>query len=210
MNILELNKAAWNAIGSRVASPYIDQPKYRRAFKTFCEYLTPGAQVLDVGCGPGLPITKLLVDQGFDVTGLDFAERMIAIARKNVSGARFVCTSITDIQYSSYFDGIVASYSLLCLDPDSFRRASENIKTALKFGGHCFVALNERIEGKRIKSDWLSTISDQRMYSRAYSEQEVTDSFSGLRVVSVTRDVIKSKMFGTERSLILLLKKETR
>ncbi|MFC1708064.1 methyltransferase domain-containing protein [Planctomycetota bacterium] len=43
--------------------------------------LPAGAPVLDVGCGCGLPATKLLAET-FDVTGVDFSEVQIDRARK--------------------------------------------------------------------------------------------------------------------------------
>ena len=208
MNILELNKTAWNAIGGQVASPYINQPKYRQMFEALCEKLNRGARVLDVGCGPGIPIAKLLVDIGFDVTGLDFAEEMIALARKNAPGASFVCASVTDMSYEDSFDGVVASYSLLCLDPVRFCQAAKKIATALKPGGYCFLSLNESLSPAEPESESIIEVSGQRMYSRAYSERDIREGFWELDIISLEREVVHSAMFGTERSIIVLLKKQ--
>ena len=46
---------------------------------------TPGARVLDVGCGPGHLAARLAHDHGLDVTGLDLDPAMIERARANVA-----------------------------------------------------------------------------------------------------------------------------
>ncbi len=47
------------------------------------------ARVADLGCGTGT-LTRLLVDEGYDVDGLDFSPEMIARARRKVPSADFV------------------------------------------------------------------------------------------------------------------------
>jgi ubiquinone/menaquinone biosynthesis C-methylase UbiE len=84
MNIVELNKKAWNALAADTAWPYSKHEKYLRMFKAFCNALNKEANVLDIGCGPGVPVTRALVDCGFHVTGIDFSEQMLARAAVNV------------------------------------------------------------------------------------------------------------------------------
>ena len=131
--IIALNRNAWDAIGETLVSPYVDHPPhYSTLFKRFCEALPDGASVLDLGCGPGEPITRMLVDRGFNVTGIDFSERMIRVARKKLPTVAFICQSMTELTHVSEFDGLVASYSLLCLDPSDFAVVANKISMALK------------------------------------------------------------------------------
>jgi 2-polyprenyl-3-methyl-5-hydroxy-6-metoxy-1,4-benzoquinol methylase len=77
MDVLELNKKAWDEIGKKTASPYIKHKKYLEVFNLFCNKLPKNAPVLDFGCGPGLPFTKELVKRGFEVTAIDISDTMI-------------------------------------------------------------------------------------------------------------------------------------
>lgn len=53
-------------------------------------------RVVDAGCGAG-PLSKALVGAGFDVTGIDISDDLIAIAKEGVPGACFVSGSIYDV-----------------------------------------------------------------------------------------------------------------
>jgi SAM-dependent methyltransferase len=57
--------------------------------------LPEGSPVLDIGCGCGLPATKLLADR-FDVMGVDFSAVQISRAKRLVPAARFVCGDILE------------------------------------------------------------------------------------------------------------------
>jgi 2-polyprenyl-3-methyl-5-hydroxy-6-metoxy-1,4-benzoquinol methylase len=204
VNILAQNKAAWDSIGCDAASPYMEEEMYADSFKQFCQSLPTKARVLDVGCGPGIPVTKALVKAGFNVIGLDLSPKMIALAEHNVPDAQYTCKSITDIDYVEEFHGVMASYSLLCLDHDMFVLASGKIFLALKPRGYCFIALNEGVCGH---SDALTRISGQLVYSRVYSEAEIKGAFSQMRIIRLGRAIVESSMYGREQSIVLLLQK---
>jgi trans-aconitate methyltransferase len=51
--------------------------------------LPPGAQVLELGCGVGVPTTQRLARR-FAVTGVNISAQHIALARRNVPTATFV------------------------------------------------------------------------------------------------------------------------
>jgi SAM-dependent methyltransferase len=54
-------------------------------------------RVLDVGCGSGA-LTMLLIEAGFDVTGIDPSPDPLALARAAAPAARFVQGSVYDIE----------------------------------------------------------------------------------------------------------------
>ena len=56
----------------------------------------PIRRVLDAGCGAG-PLSKLLVEAGFEVIGIDASEPLLAIARAAVPQARFIHGSLYEV-----------------------------------------------------------------------------------------------------------------
>ena len=71
--------------------------------------------ILDIGCGTGIPLTKHLVNRGFQVTGLDISTEMIEKARRNVPEATFITEDIVSIDINRRYDGILAWDSLFHL-----------------------------------------------------------------------------------------------
>lgn len=75
----------------------------------FCNTLAPGARLLDLGCGDGVPITRLLVERGFEVYGVDSSLKMIAGFRANFPKARAECATIRDADFfGTTFAAVVA------------------------------------------------------------------------------------------------------
>lgn len=92
-------------------------------------------RVMDVGCGAG-PLTKLLTDAGFDVTGIDTSADLLQLARTNAPKAHFIHASAYDVDLENY-DAIVAVGEPLTYHVDSakadnlvsrfFRRVAETL-----------------------------------------------------------------------------------
>ena len=62
------------------------------------ERLPEGSRVLDLGCGSGVPIAKLLVEH-CRVTGVDISRRQIQLARGPVPEANFLVGDMTEISF---------------------------------------------------------------------------------------------------------------
>jgi len=62
--------------------------------------------ILDIGCGTGIPLTKSLVAPINDITGLDISFKMLDKAKVNVPNARFILGNILDVRIERKFDGI--------------------------------------------------------------------------------------------------------
>lgn len=83
----------------RIERPWIDR---------LVAGLSPGAAVLDLGCGSGAPIAAELARRGFALTGVDFAAPMLRIARRNVPGARLILADMRTIDLGRRFDAVLA------------------------------------------------------------------------------------------------------
>lgn len=76
--------------------------------------LPRGAEVLDVGCGCGVPVARDLTAAGHVVTGIDVSDVQIARARTLVPAATFVRADVTALSFEpGTFDAIVALYSII-------------------------------------------------------------------------------------------------
>jgi len=73
-----------------------------------------GLTVLDAGCGTGY-LSKKLCDHGARVTGIDFSERMIEIARAQHPDMDFRVDSCAELRTldAEHFDLVIANYVLM-------------------------------------------------------------------------------------------------
>ncbi len=207
-DIISLNKRAWDHIAE----------KYEKAnygtispiFELFCSYLPKHGLILDLGSGTGLPYDKMFIERGFNVVGIDISSEMIEIARRNVPQAEFTELSMTEIDYENEFDGVFSSYSMLLLDPTSFKDVAKEIVRALKKDGVFYVSLNEPWEeGADVDAEVIVEIMGETMYSRAYIIDDVLDAFTplGLNLVKFNRHIERSEEFGEEHTVVYLFKK---
>src|SRR5690349_7587389 len=67
------------------------------------EGLSPGAKVLDLGCGTGNPIARHIIDRGFRVFGVDQSQKMLAIAKRIIPEAELIHADIIDVQLTEKF-----------------------------------------------------------------------------------------------------------
>lgn len=210
MDILTLNKQAWDKIGSKTASPYISHEKYLEVFTEFCNALEESAAVLDFGCGPGIPFTKELVKRGFEVTAIDISDTMVQQASQNVPEASYQCVSMTDIEFHDHFDGIFSGYTMLCLDPKNFEIAAKKAVNALKSQGLFFLAINEPGPEGHDEEESFVELLDEQMYSRPYTEAEVREVFEplGMKTLRVARETVHSEAYGDEYTLLMLMQKQ--
>lgn len=78
-------------------------------------YCKNHGSALDVGCGSGGRVTRKLLDEGFNITGIDASEKMIEIAKLNHSNVDFQVVDICNWQTDKKFDFIVAWDSIFHL-----------------------------------------------------------------------------------------------
>jgi SAM-dependent methyltransferase len=95
-----------------------------------------GASVLDVGCGNGIPLTRMLLAAGCQVLGVDSSPRMLERFEKNCAGTPFICAPIQSAELEDrLFDAAIAWGVIFHMPHDEQRRAIAKIAVVLKPGG---------------------------------------------------------------------------
>jgi SAM-dependent methyltransferase len=107
-----------------------------RVVRSWARTLTPRATVLELGCGTGLPITKVLLDEGLSVYAVDAAPTLVAAFRRNFPEIPVVCESVEDsLFFERTFDAVLAWGLIFLLAADEQRRLLRKIGTILVPGG---------------------------------------------------------------------------
>src|SRR5438105_3604844 len=87
----------------------------RAWLERFAALLGPGAAVLDVGCGSGVPVARHLAGRGHRVTGVDSSPEMVALFRSNLPGAAAEAADMRTLDLGARFGGLLAWDSLFHL-----------------------------------------------------------------------------------------------
>lgn len=102
----------------------------------FAKYVPKKSRVLDLGCGAGIPIAKTLVARGYDVTGIDFADGMLKLARKNVRKAKFLKMDMTRMVFpSNHFDAAVSFYAIIHIPRENHSKIYRKLHRILRPNG---------------------------------------------------------------------------
>lgn len=67
-----------------------------------------GSSILDLGCGGGIPITRYLIEAGFQVTGVDASMTMIELWRSRFPDSRAVLADMRQLDLGERFSGLIA------------------------------------------------------------------------------------------------------
>lgn len=128
--------AAFDNIGERYDQAFPHKEGQVAAGEWLIGQLPQRGRVLDAGCGTGLPTTRQLLDAGFEVTGIDISEAMLALARRNAPEADLRLLDLTVIgQELGRFDAVVAFFSLLMIPRAEITLALARLRDVLAEGG---------------------------------------------------------------------------
>ncbi|MGW4519786.1 class I SAM-dependent methyltransferase [Amycolatopsis sp. NPDC004378] len=118
--------------------------------------LADGADVLDLGCGAGVPGTALLAER-HHVLGVDVSSAQLDLARRNVPAARFERADMTEVSFpDGTFDAVTAFYSVLHVPREEQGALFARIARWLRPGGW-FLASLGCSEANGVEDDWLGT-----------------------------------------------------
>jgi SAM-dependent methyltransferase len=128
--------------------------------------LQEGAKILDLGCGPGIPYDKYLVDRGFQITGVDFVQKHIDMAREFVPNATFIQEDITEVDFNAgSFDAVLSLYTIFHIPRREHRDLILSIRRILRDDGLMLVTMGTFTEDETDVGDFIGSQMAWSSYS---------------------------------------------
>jgi SAM-dependent methyltransferase len=94
------------------------------------------SSVIDLGCGPGYPITTVLVEEGLRVFGVDAAPSFVAAFRRNLPGTPVICEAVEESRlFDRTFDAALAWGLMFLLQAEEQHRLIHRFAEILVPGG---------------------------------------------------------------------------
>ncbi len=134
---------------------------YRDWLAPFFRMLAPGTEVLDLGCGCGVPEAELLSGR-FRLTGVDISDVQIERARRLLPKVRFVRADMTQLAFPDRaFGGVVCLYSLIHVPLAEQPGLLSEVRRWLRPGG-LFLVTTGASAWTGVEEGWLG--SNAKMY----------------------------------------------
>lgn len=154
---------------------YINSTKkliLHQEIETLTKGMPKSGLILDAGCGFGRD-TKVFIDRGFKVIGIDLSEKLLEIAKINIPQAKFIKMDLRILDFpDNYFDAIWCNAALLHLSIEDIKKALDEFYRVLKHGGKLFVSFKKG-EGSR---EFVETFSSNSSRFFTFLTKETLDN----------------------------------
>lgn len=162
-------------IARRGKRPTVGEAIGAATIRAWAESLPRGATVLDLGCGPGEPSTRVLREAGLTTYAIDASPKMVAAFRERFPGVPVECSTVeTSHFFEREFDGVLAWGLLFLLEPAAQARVIRKVARALKPGGRfLFTAQIESVEWLDAMTGRPSRSLGAAEYQRVLAEAEL-------------------------------------
>jgi SAM-dependent methyltransferase len=123
--------------GQACGTPAADVGRYAGWVADLAALLRPGARVVDLGCGAGIPATRELATCGLQVLGVDFSAVQLRRARRLVPDARLIQADMTALALRpASADAVVSFYALIHVPVAEQQALFGRIRDWLRPGGY--------------------------------------------------------------------------
>ena len=113
-----------------------DMSPRQRYTKKLMDRLPPSPSVLELGCGPGVPVLNMLVDRGAHVTANDISAKQIEMAKARCPHVKFVAGNMATLTFEpESFHGALSFYTLFHLPRSQLKDLLAKIYRWIKPGG---------------------------------------------------------------------------
>lgn len=145
--------------------------------------LPAGSSILDLGCGHGVPISEVLIHDGFDVYGVDASPKLVTAFRKRFPKTHAKCSAIEDSDFfQRTFDSAIAWGLMFLLPADVQVAVIGKVASVLNPGGNFLFTSPEK------PVTWFDALTGGMSVSSGSEAYEQIFRAEGLTLIGETSD----------------------
>lgn len=146
--------------------------------------LPPGATVLDLGCGPGVPISEVLIEHGFNLYAVDASPRMVSAFQARFPTVPIECAAVEDSAFfNRTFDAVISWGLLFLLDEETQRKLIAKVAAVLPRGGRFLFTAPSQI------CTWADAMTDQVSVSLGHDAYQAALESNSFFLAGTSRSV---------------------
>jgi SAM-dependent methyltransferase len=154
---IDLVRVGYDAVSERYRGDDDRPPEYTAWLRSLAARLPSRADVLDLGCGCGVPVSRELTALDHQVVGVDLSDRQIERARRLVPQARFIRADATEITFPhATFDAVICLYMLIHIPLERQEPLLHRMRRWLRPGGVLLATVGTRAWTGH-EDDWLGS-----------------------------------------------------
>lgn len=158
--------------------------------RNWARALPRGSSVIDLGCGPGFPITVVLVEEGHEVFAVDAAPSFVAAFQRNLPGTPIVCESVLESRlFDRTFDAVLSIGLMFLLKADEQHRLIQRFAEVLAPGGRLLFTSSAK------PAIWNDAMTGAESISLGAGEYRKLLGAGGISVVEEYEDVGQNHYF---------------
>jgi trans-aconitate methyltransferase len=209
MDSNEVNLNSWNKVADLYETHFMDLAIYNSTYSLFCDLFSEkNPRILDIGCGPG-NITKQLhhLLPEADLMGIDMAENMVGLAKKNVPNAYFEVMNCRDLDhYHGEFEGVIAGFCIPYLNPEETAKLFADVYDVLTEEGVFYVSF---VPGDPNQSGFITGSTGDQMFFHYYLENDLKELLieTGFELIQRAEVIYSKKDSSTELHTVFITRK---
>jgi SAM-dependent methyltransferase len=158
--------------------------------------LPRSSNVIDLGCGPGFPITVILVEEGLKVFGVDAASSFVAAFQRNLPGTPIVCESVLESTlFGRTFDAVLSIGLMFLLKVEEQHRLIQRFEEILVPGGRLLFTATAK------PAVWNDAMTGLESISLGAEEYRKLLGAAGISVAQEYEDVGESHYFDAFKGI---------
>jgi cyclopropane fatty-acyl-phospholipid synthase-like methyltransferase len=147
----------YDAIAARYLAWSSNAPVRLRYLDLLLELLPESADVLELGCGAGEPVTRRLAER-HRVMAVDVSAAQLELAAQNAPGAQLILADMADVSFApGSFDAVASFYALTHVPRERHADLIARIVSWLRPRGLVVLTMGSSDNPGAIDPDWLGT-----------------------------------------------------